>query len=91
MPTVKFTTHLQRFFPGLENGIPINGRTIAEIVQTLDEQYPGFASYIVDERGALRKHVNIFIGENLIHDRAALRDAVEAGDLVFIMQALSGG
>ena len=61
------------------------------VVAAVDKQYPGLADYIVDERGALRKHVNIFIGEDLIHDREKLSDAVENTSRVFVFQALSGG
>ena len=42
-------------------------------------------------KGALRKHVNIFIGDELIRDKRALSDAVSAETRVYIMQALSGG
>ena len=90
MVQVKFTSHLYRFFPGLTE-LNVEGQTIAEIVASLDEHYHGLADYVVDETGALRKHVNIFIGEDLIDDRKHLQDAVKPGDRVFIMQALSGG
>jgi len=39
----------------------------------------------------LRRHVNIFVGEEPIMDRDTLSDAVSPGDNVFILQALSGG
>ncbi len=47
--------------------------------------------YLLDESVALRKHVNIFIGENLLRDRMKLGDTVGEHDEIFIMQALSGG
>lgn len=90
MVQVRFTSHLYRFFPGLTE-LNVEGQTVAEVVASLDEHYPGLADYVVDETGALRKHVNIFIGEDLIFDRKHLQDAVKTGDRVFIMQALSGG
>jgi molybdopterin converting factor small subunit len=91
MPHVKFTSHLQRFFPDLDASAAIPGATVAEVVAALDRRYPGLAAYIVDERGALRKHVNIFVGQTLIHDRQTLQDAVADNDQVYIFQALSGG
>ena len=90
MVHVKFTSHLYRFFPGLSE-LQVEANNVAEVVSKLDEQYPGLADYIVDETGALRKHVNIFIGDSLIYDRQRLQDALKSGDLVFVMQALSGG
>ncbi len=90
MARVTFTNHLKRFFPNLAD-VSVEGATIAEIVAALEELHPGLTDYIVDERGSLRKHVNIFVGDTLIRDRSALTDAVTSGDNVFILQALSGG
>ncbi len=91
MPRVKFTNHLQRFFPDLKTTIQIEGGTIAEIISALNIQYPGLADYIIDERGVVRKHVNIFISGELIQDRKTLQDTVTEEDQVYIFQALSGG
>ena len=90
MPQVKFTSHLQKFFPGLGT-LEVEGQTVAEVVTALDQLYPGLAAYIVDEHGTLRKHVNIFIGQDLIHDRQTLGDEVSSADRVYVFQALSGG
>ncbi len=91
MPKVKFTTHLVRYFPTLENPTTAEGNTVAAVVDNLNKAYPGLADYIVDERGVLRKHVNIFVRGDLIHDRQTLQDPVTPEDEVFIFQALSGG
>jgi len=53
MTSVNFTTHLQRFFLTLKQG------TVADVIRSLERQYPDLAATIVDERGTLRKHVNI--------------------------------
>jgi sulfur-carrier protein len=90
MPRLRFTRHLKRYFPTLEE-MTIEGSTLAGIVAELDRIHPGIAGYLIDERGALRKHVNIFIGEYLLQDRLALSDTVTESDEIFIMQALSGG
>lgn len=91
MARVKFTRHLVRYFPTLQDNVAVNGRNIADILTNLDKQYPGLAAYIIDEQGTLRKHVNIFVAGNLIHDRQTLQDAVKEDDQVYIFQALSGG
>jgi len=91
MARVKFTRHLVRFFPDLTDNTAVSGQTVTEIVAALDEKHPGLAAYIVNERGALRRHVNIFIGKELIRDREQLQDAVAEDDQIYIFQALSGG
>ena len=90
MAHVAFTRHLQRFFPDLAEG-EVAGVTVREVIDGLDRRYPGFASYIVDETGRLRRHVNIFVREEPLHDRVGLGDRLGPDDKVFILQALSGG
>jgi hypothetical protein len=90
MPFVTVTRHLQRFFPSLAGG-EVAGATVRELVDALELRHPGFRSYVVDEIGRLRRHVNIFVGEEPIRDRERLSDALEPDDKVFILQALSGG
>ena len=90
MAQVKFTSALKRFYPGLDT-LEVEGNTVAEIVAGVEQEHPGLSDYLLDEQGKLRKHVNIFIGNQLIRDKERLQDAVSAQDEVFIMQALSGG
>jgi molybdopterin converting factor small subunit len=90
MPYVTFTRHLQRFFPSLAEG-EVPGATVRELVAELERRHPGLASYIVDETGRLRRHVNVFVGDEPIRDRERLGDALSADDRVSILQALSGG
>jgi len=90
MPYVSLTRHLQRFFPDLADG-EVPGATVREVIDELDRRHPGLASYIVDETGRLRRHVNVFVGDEPIYDRERLGDALGPDDKVFILQALSGG
>jgi len=91
VPVVRFTKHLRRYFPDLEDGAEIEGATVAEVVSALDARWPGLGHYVRDERGALRKHVNVFIGGEMVTDRRALSDAVKPHDEIHVLQALSGG
>ena len=90
MAQVKFTPNLQRFFPDLCE-CSIEAATVADIVSAVDQRWRGLGDYIIDEQGALRKHVNIFIGDQLLHDKQTLSDRVSADTSIFIVQALSGG
>jgi sulfur-carrier protein len=89
---VELTTHLFTFFPDLKGRpLRVHARTAAEVVAALDRIAPGIASYICDERGRLRSHVNLFIGNERVSDRAGLSDPVPDGSCVTVMQSLSGG
>ncbi|HTI12688.1 MAG TPA: MoaD/ThiS family protein [Puia sp.] len=90
MPTVKFTYALKRFFPGLKD-TPAKGNTLASVLREMDASYPGVLTYLLDEQGRLRPHVNIFIGDTIIRDRVTLSDPFPDNSEIYIMQALSGG
>ena len=90
MPTVKFTYALKRFYPELDE-MQVTGTTVAEVLESIGKTYPKLPSYIIDEHGMLRKHVNIFIGNKMITDRKHLCDTIKEDDEMYIMQALSGG
>ena len=91
MAKVKFTRHLVRYFPTLSDVVEAQGHTVAEVIADLNRQYPGLADYIIDERGSLRRHVNIFLDKDLIQDRQTLQDVVAQDEQLYIFQALSGG
>ena len=90
MPIVRFPKHLLRHVkaPAV---VQAQGATVADALRDVERHYPGVRDYLVDERGSLRKHVNIFIGEALVRDRAALSDPVTDDAEIFVFQALSGG
>jgi len=90
MPTIRFTYALKRFFSGLKE-TTAHGTSLKEILNEMETNYPGIKSYIVDEQGSLRKHVNIFIDGQLISDRTSLSDPFSKSSEIYIMQALSGG
>ena len=90
MAQVKFTPNLRRFFPDLCD-CELEAGTVAELIAAVDQRWPGLGDYIIDERGCLRKHVNIFVGDQLLIDKIALSDSLAADTRVFIVQALSGG
>jgi molybdopterin converting factor small subunit len=89
MPRVCFTQNLQRHVRCPEEDVA--GATVRELVDAYFARHPHARSYVLDEHGALRPHVVIFVGEARATDRQSLSDAVPAGAEVWIMQALSGG
>jgi len=92
MAKVELTRHLHAFFPDLrDRSIEVQASTIAEVVAALEALAPGIGFYVCDERGRLRQHVNIFIGNERIRDRGRLSDPVAPEDKVYILQSLSGG
>ena len=77
-----------RSYTGQQAEVEASGRTIDDVLQDLDRQFPGFRFRMVDEHGKLRQHMRVFVNQDLTRDLDA---TLVAGDEVTIMQALSGG
>lgn len=90
MAHVRFARQLQNLLP-LPATCEVAAGSVAELIDALQRQFPGVATYLLHENGALRTHVNIFIGDQFLSDRLTLTDRLEPESEVTIMPALSGG
>ncbi len=52
---------------------------------------PALANYVFDDQRAVRKHVAVFVNQQMVQDRARLDQVLCAGDKVLVVQALTGG
>jgi len=89
MPTVKFTSNLERFFPYAE--VDVDSNNLLELILKLDEIRPRFSTYLLMDNHQLREHVNIFIDGVLHTERENLDMEIAHNSEIYIMQALSGG
>ena len=89
MPNVSFTPNLRRHVdcPSLH----VAGATLNDALARVFEVNPRLKGYLLDDQGALRKHMVIFVDGTPARDRARLSDAVRDDSEIFVMQALSGG
>lgn len=69
----------------------LDGATVGEVLESYFAEHPQVRGYLLDDQGAVRKHVSIFINGRLIADRTRLTDPTAPHDDVFVAQALSGG
>lgn len=92
MPVVQMTPHLYRFFPELEQQtIELPAGPVGDILRAINTIAPGFTDYVLDEQGALRRHVHLSINDTIVIDRKTLSDRVPDNGTLYIFQALSGG
>ena len=89
MPRVTFTPHLQRFLDAPPR--EVGGVTVAEALAQVFADNPRLRHYVLDERGAVRQHVTVFVGDSPAVDRTHLSDPVADDTEIFVLQALSGG
>ncbi len=89
MPHLVFTGNLQRHVSCPPGDYP--GATVAEMLEAAFRALPRARGYVLDEHGALRHHMVVFVDGTAVADRRRLSDPVSPGSEVYVMQALSGG
>jgi molybdopterin converting factor small subunit len=89
MPTVQFTANLARLTSA--PAASVDGATVGAALNVVFGSNPLLRGYVLDDQGAVRRHVVIFVDGSPIHDREGLSDAVRPDSEIYVMQALSGG
>ena len=89
MTQVSFTENLRRHVECPP--VAVAGSTVREVLDAVFADNPMLRSYILDDQGRVRRHVNVFINNEVVSDRLKLSDPVGPSDEVFVFQALSGG
>ena len=89
MPRVIFTQNIQRHLACPPSDVP--GATVREVLDAVFASNELARGYVLDEHGAMRKHMFVFVNGEMIRDREKLSDPVPPDGEVYVMQALSGG
>ena len=89
MPRVSFTSALQRFLAAPP--MRVDGETVGDALAAVFAERPALRGYVLDDQGAVRRHVAIYIGGEPVRDRTGLSDPVGAAAEIYVLQALTGG
>ncbi len=89
MAHLTFTSNLARHTQCPDAELP--ARDVAELFSKYFSQWPEVRGYVLDDQGAVRKHVMVLVAGMNLRDRAGLGDALGPASQVFVFQALSGG
>lgn len=89
MSKVRIPTPLRKYTND-KGEVDIEGETIKELIDCLDKKYPGIKSRLCDEKGAIRKYINIYVGEEDIRFLDNEKTKIENKD-VTIVPAIAGG
>jgi sulfur-carrier protein len=65
----------------------LEGETVVSLIRALEGRHPEIVGWILDERGLIRRHINVFVGG----ERGAEETAVNGGDRVEVLPAITGG
>jgi molybdopterin converting factor small subunit len=65
----------------------VDGATVAEVIRALEATHPALAGWILDERGRIRRHINVFVNG----ERGQEETSVAGADTLDVLPAISGG
>jgi molybdopterin converting factor small subunit len=65
----------------------LEGATVVELLRDLETRYPDVSGWILDERGQIRRHINVFVGG----ERGREETEVGPGDRIEVLPAITGG
>jgi sulfur carrier protein ThiS len=89
MPTVFFTSALRRFLAA--PSAQVEGATVGDALAAVFASRPALRGYVLDDQGAVRRHVAVYVNGQPLDDRVRLTDPVGPRDEIYVFQALSGG
>jgi molybdopterin synthase sulfur carrier subunit len=89
MPTVSFTDNIQRHVNCPPTGV--EGQTVRQALDEVFRRNPRARGYVLDEQGAVRSHMVVFVDGRQVRDRQHLSDRVDRDAEIYVAQALSGG
>ncbi len=88
--TVRIPTALRRITQG-QGEVQVEASTIAELIDKLEQEFPGIKERLVDESGEIRKFVNFFVNDEDIRFLQGKDTPLKEGDVVSIIPAIAGG
>jgi len=86
VPVVRLRAPLSELAGG-KRELDLAGSTVAEVLRSLEREHPDTRGWILDERGAIREHINVFVNKEYGKEDTAVTDA----DLLHVIPAISGG
>jgi molybdopterin synthase sulfur carrier subunit len=90
VPKVKIPTQLRTLTSG-EQEVDASGDTIAEVLEDLERRYPGMGERLVDDSGALRRFVNVYLDDEDVRFLDGVATPVPDGARLSIVPAVAGG
>jgi molybdopterin converting factor small subunit len=80
-----------RTYTGGESEVSAEGSTLAEVLEDLEANYSGIRARILDDQGAIRRFVNVYVGNDDVRFLDALDTKTPDGVQVSVIPAVAGG
>jgi molybdopterin converting factor small subunit len=88
--TVRIPTIL-RTYTGGASEVGATGATLADVIDSLENDHPGIRARVLDEGGKLRRFVNVYVNDDDVRFAEGLATPVPEGGSVSIIPAVAGG
>ena len=88
--TVRLPSQLRTLVGGAGE-VPVEALTVRDAIVAVDAAYPGIAFRVLDDRGALRRFVNVFVADEDVRFLQGLGTPVADGQTISIVPAVAGG
>ena len=88
--TVRVPTTLRTLTGGAAE-VAVEGATVGDVLAALEAEHPGFAERILDDKGGLRRFVNVFVADDDVRFLEALATPGPDGETGSIIPAVAGG
>lgn len=89
MVTVEFASSLRRHVECAPQTVAAG--SLRAVLEAALQAAPALGHYVFDDQRCIRKHVAVFINQDLVQDRRHLEQPLQTGDRVLVIQALTGG
>jgi molybdopterin synthase sulfur carrier subunit len=86
VPVVRLRAPLSELAGG-KRELELEGATVAEVLKALEREHPDTRGWILDERGAIREHINVFVNKEYGREETS----VTPSDCLHVIPAISGG
>jgi sulfur-carrier protein len=86
VPVVRLRAPLSELAGG-KRELQLEGATVAEVLKALEREHPDVRGWILDEHGAIREHINVFVNKEYGQESTA----VSSADQLHVIPAISGG
>jgi molybdopterin synthase sulfur carrier subunit len=88
--SVRIPTILRSYTDG-DSEVSADGATLAEVLDDLDRRYAGIKGRILDDQGALRRFVNVYVGNDDVRFLDNLQTPTPDGTQISVIPAVAGG
>ena len=88
--TVRIPTPLQKLTQNKAE-VNANGSSVKELIEVLERDFPGIKERIFDEKGKIRRFINVYVNEEDVRFLQQEETPLKDGDEVSIIPAIAGG